>query len=479
MIDVLLVHPREQGGFFERMPPIGLAYIAASLEREDYATRILDLEIERAELEYFLHKWQPRVLGISGTTHTRFEAFDIATRAKQFNQDIITVYGGVHATFTPIDTLAHVGAIDFMIRGEGEYAMARLVKAIDRGSSINAIPGVVFRDHDDIIDNSPVVRINNLDALPRPAYHLLKMTEYEMPMEFTDRRSISLITSRGCTAKCNFCSASRMFTHHVTFHSASRIIGEIEHLFNTYHFNGIKFFDSTLTIERSHIVGLCDEIIGHGLIFPWECEIRVGTVDESLLALMRRAGCYYVNFGIESASQKVLNAIGKGFTVPQAVDLLKLCHDHGMKTKVFFSFGHIGETQADVETTFAFINEHASLMDVVASGAGVRIYPGTRLEQQARACGFLPEDFSWSHPYHDTRLKGIVQTPCVPVLLQPQMGVRELEDIAVRIYHRRFSGLKGIMRGLGKLTKKEKLKKLWGLVHSRIRRMCKPRVNNT
>jgi radical SAM superfamily enzyme YgiQ (UPF0313 family) len=260
-----------------------------------------------------------------------------------------------------------------------------------------------------------------------------------------------------------------MFNHQITTHSASYVLDEIALLFDTYGFEGIKIFDSTLTMKRDHIDAFCDEIQRRGIVFPWECEIRVGTVDQELLEKMRKTGCYYVNFGIESASQKVLNLMRKGFTIEEAEKLLLLCRDVGLKTKVFFSFGHIGETMGDVEKTFSFIDTHKQLITTVASGAGVRIYPGTYLETYARDNGLLPADFQWSTPYDDKRLESILQTPCVPILIQPQLGFDELEKIALRIYRRRFSGWKGLKRGITKVTDKKKLKKLGRLIKLRFK----------
>jgi anaerobic magnesium-protoporphyrin IX monomethyl ester cyclase len=473
MIDILLINPQEQGGFFERMPPLGLAHIASNLEKHNYSVNIVDLEVELKNIDYWLSTLQPRCVGISGTSHTRFESFRLARKVKKFNQEIKTIYGGVHATFTAHDALHNNKDIDYVVRGEGEQVVPDLLGTIKNEKELTHVPGITYRDKHGIVDNQPAQRIKNLDALPKPAYHLLAMNAYSLDMPFLHRRGISTITSRGCTAKCTFCSASRMFDHQITTHSPSYVLDEIALLFSTYGFEGVKIFDSTLTMKRDHIDAFCDEILRRGFVFPWECEIRVGTVDQELLVKMKKAGCYYVNFGIESASQRVLNLMRKGFAVEEAEKLLLLCRDVGLKTKVFFSFGHIGETMADVEKTFSFIDTHRQLITTVASGAGVRIYPGTYLETYARAHGLLPSDFKWSTSYDDKRLGAILQTPCVPVLIQPQLGFDELEKIALRIYSRRFSGWQGLKRGITKITDKDKLKKLWQLIKLHFRNTVK------
>ena len=469
MIDVLLVNPRETGGFFERMPPLGLAYIAANLEKHGHSVRVVDFDVDNTPLTKWLEKLQPQFLGISGTTHTRFESFRLAQEAKEYNREIITIYGGVHATFTSVDTLQTVRAIDFVVRGEGEQTMVSLINAARHRHPLATVPGIAYRDGDEVRETEPAERIQDLDSLPKPAFHLLNMEEYALNMEFVNKKGISLITSRGCQARCVFCSASRMFDYRVTTHSAARVLDELEFLLDTYGFQGVKIFDSTFTMKRDHVSAFCAEVMRRQRAFPWECEIRVGTVDEPLLTQMRDAGCYYVNFGIESASEKVLNTMGKGFTVKQAHALIELCKKVGVKTKIFFSYGHIGETMDDVQQTFDFIARHENNITTVASGAGIRIYPGTYLEEYARMHGLLPANFRWSLPYDEPRLAGILQARSVPLLIQPQLGYAELEEIALRIYSKRFAGWTGIRRGMRKVTDPEKLKKLMQLVKTGIK----------
>ncbi len=472
MIDILLVNPGEPGHFFERMPPLGLACVASALEANDCSVKIIDFEVTKRGWREILDEYQPVVVGISGTTHTRFASFDLARQAKDYNPGIITVYGGVHATFTAFDTLKNVKSIDYIIAGEGEASLVKFIKNLKNKNELDNIPGLAFRS-DNGITSIPAQRITNIDNLPIPAYSLLDMDKYAVELPFIKKKAISLMTSRGCTAHCVFCSASRMFDHCVTNHSAARVLDEVEILLNQYGFEGIKVFDSTLTIEADHIRGICDEILKRNIKFPWECEIRVGTVDGKILERMKEAGCYYVNFGVESGSQRILNRMRKGFKIDQAEELLKICHALGLKTKVFFSFGHIGETMADVEKTLRFIDGHRDLITTVASGAGVRIYPGTELEDYARKEGYLSPDFEWSKPFNEPRYENILQSPDIPLLVQPELGMDELEDIALSIYRRRFSGMGGLKLGVKNIVNPGKWYKLFKLAKLKARKQFK------
>jgi anaerobic magnesium-protoporphyrin IX monomethyl ester cyclase len=473
MIDILLVNPKEEGAFFEKMPPLGLAYIAAVLEKQDYSVRIVDFEVEDGTIQDWLDEYQPKYLGISGTSHTRFESFRLAKEAKLYSPDIVTIYGGVHATFTGLSTLQYIKEIDYVVCGEGENTIIKLLGQLAIEKEPKEVRGICFRKSGDILETVAADRVQPLDSLPRPAYHRLNMERYSLDMEFLGKKGISLLTSRGCYANCTFCSASKMFGHQVTTHSASRMLDEIEFLFNTYGYQGVKLFDSTFTMKRDHVYEFCDEIQRRKIDFPWECEIRVGTVDRDMLEKMRHAGCYYVNFGVESASQRVLNLMRKGITVEQAEDVLHLCKDAGVRTKVFFSFGHIGETMDDVDKTFRFIDKHEKEITTLASGAGVRIYPGTYLETYAREKELLAREFDWSLPYDDDRLERILQTRSIPVLAQPQMGFDDLERVAVQIYRRKFKGWQGFKKGITKVTDPEKLRKLKHLAKIRLKNIFK------
>jgi len=474
MVDILLVNPKEGSGFFEKMPPRGLMSIAGHLEANGFSVRIYDGEVEGKKIEDWLADLHPRVVGISGTTHTRYESFDFARRVKRYNPDIITVYGGVHATFTAADTLKNIPEIDYVLKGEGEKSFTEFVRKHGAGEDLRPIRGLAYREKGKIIENPNPSRLD-LESLPPPAYHLLNMKHYSLKMEFNGKKGISLVTSRGCLARCSFCSASRMFDHLVTTRHPASVIDEIEFLFDKHGYSAIKIFDSTFTADRGHVIQVCDEILKRKLEFPWECEIRIGTVDRELLEKMRSAGCYYVDIGVESGSQKVLNLMRKGITVEESEATLNICFDAGLKIKAFFSFGHIGEYPEDAEKTFQFIDRNRSKIALVACGAGVRIYPGTYLDSYARANKFLPPDFEWSRPYEDEWLASIFQTTAVPVLLQPQLGRSELENIALRIYNQRFRGWSGFKKGLKKLTDPEKLKKLPRYIKLKVRERLKPR----
>ena len=385
-------------------------------------------------MEFILQTHKPRLVGIGGTTHTRYESFALAHRVKAFDPSIVIVYGGSHATFTAEDTLRHIQDIDMVVRGEGELTTYRIAKQVLNGSSNLAdVPGVSYRKDSAIVHNPDAERILNLDILPFPYRDPEAISHYNLLLDFLNVPAASVISSRGCPVNCSFCSASAMFGTQLTFRSAENVVDEIEILLKEYHYQGIKFFDSTLTLNRSHVEAVCAEIRRRKLKFPWECEIRVNGVSRDLLLAMRDAGCYYVDFGVESASQQVLKSMHKGITLDQVENVFQWTKELGLYTKVFFTFGHIGETLEDARATIEFMEKHARYISVAATGIGIRIYPGTEVEHYASVTSCLKKDFSWAAPFIDQDIESLGNDPWVPVLIQPKFGWREFRKVEFRL----------------------------------------------
>ena len=211
------------------------------------------------------------------------------------------------------------------------------------------------------------------------------------------------------------------------------MVDEIQYCIDTFKIKGVKFFDSTFTVRQEHILSIIQELKKRNMNIPWECEIRADTVERSLLAQMREAGCYYVHFGAggEAANERLSQQIDKTISPKQITDVLQWCRELEIKTKVFFSFGHIGESLHDSFQTIAFIKKYLRYIDVLAISWTMKIYPGTALEKYARENKLLSENFSWSQP--PKKNNGFIFTVNVPVLLQPNYGVREFRKVYCKI----------------------------------------------
>jgi len=424
MSDVLCVIPKvpgRAGQYHQLTPPLGLAWIGAVLEREGISVRIVDLQIEEGFAQILAHE-KPRLICISGASESRFEAFCVAAQSKKFDSNIVVAYGGPHATFTPGDTLANVQEIDVVGRGEGEYTVLELARAVldDRLDMLSHIKGISYRKNGHIVHNEARERIRNLDELPFPARHLLNMNRYKTKMEIIGAPGESIITSRGCPIGCTFCSASHLWGRWYTMRSPENVLDEIELLIDQYKIQGIKFFDSTLTLNRKHIESLCDAMMERGIHLPWECEVRADTAEEELFRKMRKAGCYLIDIGIESGNASVLKRIKKKITVEQALSTIKWARNTGLKTKVFLLYGLPGETPREAWDTVELARGLRDKVDILYKPSPVKIYPGTGVECYAREKNLLPKGFEWSRKFHERKNLELNQTPLIPLLIQPQ-----------------------------------------------------------
>lgn len=409
------------------MPPLGLAWLATALEREGLSVAIHDMQVDPISFEEAFGEQQPEILGISCTTATRFEAFHYAAEAKRRRPDTLVVLGGPHATCAADDTLTNLPQFDVVVRGEGELSFPALAGRFLSGSQdFTGIPGVSFRRDDRVIHNLPAERVRDLDTIGFPARHLLLNDLYKLKNEFIGGRACHVMATRGCPFKCTFCSAAEIWGRRITYRSPQHVVDELVYLRDEFGAEGFRFMDALITQRREYVHDLCEEIIHRDVVLPWECEVRADTIDEEVLGWMRKAGCYYIDIGAESANPEVLKRMKKQITPEQITGVLKLAHKMGIKTKVFFTFGHIGETYDQALETLAFIRKNRRYIRRIGGIIGINIFPGTEVEEYARAIGSLPADFSWSMHYEDERNLIFSTSPSVPILIQPQLGWREI-----------------------------------------------------
>ncbi len=435
-MDVLLIYPHDGLRFFQSMVPLGMLSIATVVRDAGYSVKVLDLNHYRGKISRDLNGWQPRIVGIGGTTPSRIKSFRIAQTIKKVCPDAIVVYGGLHATFTAEEVLGSIKEIDYILMGEGELAFKsfcdRLLKSAGKG--LENIPGLAYRMQGKVIQN-PAKRIDDLSVLPIPDRSLLS-GDYRLDMDFIPGIAEPIVTSRGCPAMCNFCSASRMFPGGVRYRPMDQVREEITLLLERRKFEGLKVFDSTFTAGRDHVIRFCEMVKPFNL--KWECEIRADTVDYDLLKTMRDAGCYYVNMGLESSDDDRLKKIAKGISTEQALQVMAHCRELGILIKVFFTFGHPGQTYADCKKDIRFIKEHRNRIDFYAVTSGLKIYPGTRLEKEARQNGFLPKDFSWVTSRPSWRNFLLLETSNTFILFQKKLGVLRLLQVVLILL---FAGL--------------------------------------
>jgi len=440
---------------------LGLSYIAAVLEENGHEVEIIDAVIENLnwnDFEKRMKKSNPDIIGITCDTNSRFRVYESAKRLKKiFDDDVPIVVGGPHATFTDVDILKYIDAIDFVVRGEGEYTMLELINALEKNNPMKEIRGISYRKNGQIVRNEPGPPVLNLDELPYPARHLLPLEKYKSKLEGSyDIECTSAIFSRGCPNLCVFCSESHFWGKRYRFNSPSRVIDEINMIINEYGFKAIDFWDSTFNAIPKWTMKVCNKIIEEKLDFKWYARVRVNLVNRELLKTMKKAGCVALGVGIESGSPNILKKINKNITIQQIMKFAELCKDMDFFVKFFFMLNLPGETFDDIKMTFNMIKKLEGMSDkFICPTAYTQIYPGTELEMLARKEGKLPKDFSWSLPYFNSRNLIVNENPEIPLYENIK-----IEDLLAFLYKQNKESitLKNILNKLIKIRSIQDLK---------------------
>jgi len=412
----LIIPPYRISERFGLPYPMGIGYIGTVLKQNGHKVKIFDcdaMQIGMKELRRILNAEKPDVVGITATSYTRFSAINVAKMAKEFLPDCVTVVGGPHFTATAEDALRVVKEVDFVVRGEGEYAMLELLDGLSGRLPFEDIGGLSFRKNGNIILNPGRKHIADIDTIPVLDRDLIDSSLYFERLPHSDIECKSVLASRGCPFSCSFC-----FPHDRSYRrrSNSKILDEVEYLIKRYNVEAIRFFDLTFTVSPDNVKDFCRQIKERKIEFKWYCESRVD-IDLSLLELMREAGCYSLDFGLESASPRVLEQIHKRISPQQALAFAKCCNSLGIRTKVFLMLSLPGEDINDAGITYGFACELSQY--VTALGLQVtQIIPGTEVERRAKELKIIPDGFSWNSPFRSKRTRTVAGCEEVPLYME-------------------------------------------------------------
>ncbi len=371
-------------------PPLGLAYIA-SMIRQSHKVKIIDsniLNYTLEDVEREIRSFKPDIVGITSSTPSIYEAYKVAETAKKVNEDCTVVLGGPHATFMPRQVLEECKHVDIIVKGEGEETTKELVEKIEKRVPLDEVKGITFRKKSEIIDAEPRPFIKNIDDIPFPSRDLLPLHLYQVNgVKYT-----TMLTSRGCPFKCSFCSSSRLFGGYWRGRSPENILEEIRTIYNDYNIRNIEFVDDTFTLNQERAEKICDGIIEQGWDISWGASSRVDTLSEKLVKKMKKAGCWVIFLGIESGSQKILNAIGKRITIEQVRKAVKIVKDAGIKVLGSFIIGFLQDTAETIRETLRFAK---SLNLDYAEFSILTPYPGTPIYDYSKKNKLLLTE-NWS-----------------------------------------------------------------------------------
>jgi len=402
------------------LPPLGLGYIAAMLERSGVDVDMIDAPAEGVSMNLLPRRIGGNrydLVGITATTTMFPSALAAARLIKDLSPRATVVVGGVHATARPEEALAEK-AVDMVVSGEGEITFTEIAKGADPKDT----PGVITRDGDGGVQSSgsrPL--ISDLDELPFPAYHKMPMRLYRPAIGGYHRLpAMHMLTSRGCAHRCTYCY--HIFGRGVRFRSSANVLAELKYMAERFDMKEVYFYDDTFNARKERVIEICEGLLKMRLGIEWSCLARVDGMTPEILSLMKRSGCHSITYGIESADPEILIAIRKRISLEEAERVARYTLESGIVCRVGFMLGSPGETRESMERTIQYaidIGAHGALYNIVAP------YPGTEMFDWGVKNGYI-KNFNWEQ--YD------FSTPILEIPGLTPADIKRAQDIG----HRRF-----------------------------------------
>ncbi len=391
--------------------PMALGYLGAVLREAGHQVTLRDqpaLTWTNEQVLDEIGRLRPGLLGISALTGAWRNTVDLCREVRRRWPAMPIAMGNTHASVFAEQVLAD-GHADLVIRGEGELTLPELVAALEAGDDPAAVAGVSWRDGDTIHHNPDRPPIEDLDALPWPAWDLLDLSAWRyqrIPLVNLRTHPVPLMASRGCPYRCQFCSQDKAVRAFRT-RRVGRVVEEVDHMVRNLGFRAFGFNDSYFPWDEETGLEFADRIRSH----PWRDEVRwvtetrVDRVDDRLMGALRASGLHAIFYGFESGNDDVLKRVGKRTTVEQGREAVKVAHRHGVKVIGFFMVGLPGDTAATMEDTVRFALDTG--VDIAKFAITIP-YPGSALFDRLESdritleqCDQFTSWYDWTDPEAD------------------------------------------------------------------------------
>ncbi|NVK29232.1 MAG: B12-binding domain-containing radical SAM protein [Flavobacteriia bacterium] len=361
---VLLTHgyfidedPKEQL-IMKPYPPLGLLYISAFLEENEVEHEVFDTTFSSVE------EWKSKVL----STQPQLIAFYVNLMTKvtviklmkwlrnspELSETQI-VLGGPDVTYNKDRYLA-AGA-DFIISGEGEETMLELIQTLDSTGDLRKVDGLTFRLNTELIENSPRARMKDLDELPLPNRTRFPIRKYlDTWKEFHGKSALNISTQRGCPYTCKWCSTA-VYGQSYRRRSPEQVVEELKLLKEQYNPDTFWFVDDVFTVSHKWMRGFAEAMEAANLSIEYECITRAERMNDEIIDILAKTGCFRVWIGAESGSQRILDAMDRRVDVEVVKSQLQAAKRAGIATGTFIMVGYPGETYSDIRKTAKYLEE--------------------------------------------------------------------------------------------------------------------------
>ncbi len=383
-------------------PPIGLAQLATVVRRVEGVSEvwIYDAEIngDFDKMIQSIINFCPDVLFVNCTTPTIYDDLELAREIKIQMPYIFTAFFGTHATAMPEDIINknEYKFVDCVLIGDPEITAAEICEnyAGKGKAGLNEIDGIaIYRSPGDVFYTNPRMQPADLDSLGLPSRDLLENHKYRL--SYNGKPFTIIQTSRGCHKRCSFCS-SGMFSQKINFRSVSSVLSEIEETVKKYSIIDFMFLSDTFTASKKWVQELCEGIISRQLKIRWISNSRADSIDEATAKIMKKAGCWIVSLGIESASNEILEKANKEISIENVLNAVKVFKELKIKVIGYFIFGLPGETKESIRNTIRF---SCNIPIDYAYFYTATPFPGTKFFEEAQKNGWL-KTLDWRRYFH-------------------------------------------------------------------------------
>lgn len=350
-------------------PPLALMYLSSFLKSKHLDVKIIDTCADAFSMGDFsiqntyiqnlvrqINDYTPDIIGIALFSSELKETAKLSKLLKNEFKSAFIVLGGPHPTAMPHETLEQIPECDFVIRGEGELILYDLIIGLSNNSDLRNIKGISFRlkNTNEICHCEEADVVTDLDSLPFPDredfIHNYRNGTYGSLLFGSP--SVILITGRGCPFQCHYCFK---VCPKYRSRSAEDVLKEIEWIVNNISPPYIQIMDDSFTIQRNRCIRILDALIEKKYPCKFRIRSRVDAIDKELLEKMKQAGVDTIVYGLESGSQKMLDAFNKRTTVEQNLSACKLTRQAGLNCFADMMLFYPGENKETLKETESFI----------------------------------------------------------------------------------------------------------------------------
>lgn len=395
-LNVLYIIPRYRTYGMEGhyVMPMGILYVSAYVKRSDIANvYTLNLNHESGEeydiLQSYITKNNIDFVGLGGLSGEYSDIFRVVSYVRKIDPNVIIQVGGGIMTADPMVTMQAMPDVDFGIIGEGEQTSVELIDAVARKIDVTSVNGIIYRDENGLRITNRRVEIDDLDTLPLPDYEGFNYAEYlrlnpDLSDEGKKYSQVSVIGGRSCKYNCTFCfhpSGSKYRQR-----SLDSIFSEIDYLIKNYDISYIALREELFATDNERVRQFCERVRVYD--FDWSIQLRIDSINQELVDLLKNTRCRYLFVGVESADNRVLKSMRKGITLTQIEHALDMLRDAGLNSRSGVIFGDTVETFETAMFTLDWFKKNYTkyrmFVDMIIA------FPGSVLYRRACDSGVIP-----------------------------------------------------------------------------------------